>query len=357
MNKLISASSIRAAARKALIAADSGYYAWSVQQQEQFRATMNEQAQSRVDSVLLKAILGISYLPDEATAIWQELPLSKLNPLNWAKLLTRGIGDDHIFLNESMAKGSSLLDFDTLYQYDYDDHLFQECANKQQFADYQSRDYYALRFSLWARLIIDGQFYYATLYSLASYLTEKLDDKGDDLIQALIPHQYVDGKQHGKSEKGGFLWDIEVRANGLEKQLDELKHRWHHYVQQRWLELSQAQCQGVPAVYFRDEVSKEEKHRDFIFNNAQALQQVRWQHFLTDCKALSGDSSNITQLEAQELAKATQWLQQTHQDIINNFDPKVVKLRKKYKVVMAPEALDDLLKAGEGDDDDEDGKE
>lgn len=66
MNKLVSVSTIQAAARKALIAADSGYFSWSEDQQERFRATMNEQAQSRVDSVLLKDILGISCLPAEA---------------------------------------------------------------------------------------------------------------------------------------------------------------------------------------------------------------------------------------------------------------------------------------------------
>lgn len=357
MKNEIPLSTIRSAARKALIAADSGYYSWPASQQQQFRATMDEQTQNKVDSVLLKDIIGISCSPDEAAGIWQDLPLTKLNPLNWAKLLTRGIGDDYIFLNEHLAKDSSLLDFNTLYQFDYDDHLFQEQANKEQFADYQPREYYALRFSHWARLIIDGQFYYSTLYSLAGYLTSYLEDKGLDLIQALIPHQYVDGKDHGKQEQGGFLWSMDIQANGLERQLDELKHRWYHYVQQRWDELSQSQSQLAPVVYFRDEDSKEEKHRDFIFNNAQALQQVRWQHFLADCKALLGKSSDITELEVQELVKAEQWLQQTYQDIMQNFDPKVVKLKKKYKVVMAPAALDGLLKVGEQENDDNGSKE
>lgn len=258
-----------------------------------------------------------------------------------------------------MAADTSLLDFHNLYEYDYDDHLFQDRANKEQFADYQSRDYYALRFSRWARLIVDHQLYYSTLYSLASCLTETLENKGDDLIHALIPHQYVDGRPHGKQEKDGFLWDIELKANGLEKQLEELKHRWQLYLQQRWLELSEAQCLAEPAVYFRDEGRKGEKRRDFIFNNEAALKQIRWRHFLADCKTLLGDLSAIAELEEQELAKASLWLRHTYQDIINNFDPKVVKLRKKFKVVIAPEALDGQLKASEdiGDPDGEDSKE
>lgn len=109
MKRSIPLSKIHAAARKALIAADAGYFSWPEQQQERFRATMNEQAQSRVDSVLLKEIFGISCSPNEAAEIWRDLPLSELNPLNWAKLLTCGIGDDYIFLNESMAADTSLL--------------------------------------------------------------------------------------------------------------------------------------------------------------------------------------------------------------------------------------------------------
>ena len=100
MNK----SEIIAAARKALIAADPNYYSWSEQQQELFRVTMNDAAQSRVQAVLLKSLLGIQCTAENAGEIWRDLPLSKLDNLNWAKLLTSGIGDDYIFLNESMAK-------------------------------------------------------------------------------------------------------------------------------------------------------------------------------------------------------------------------------------------------------------
>ncbi|WP_409522713.1 hypothetical protein [Nitrincola sp. MINF-07-Sa-05] len=340
---------IKAAANKALIAAHPQYHAWSSQRQETFRATMDQTAENRIDAVLLNDLLGIQCTAENAEDIWDDLPLSELNKLNWAKLLTTGIGDDLIMLNESMAESTSLLDFETLYDYDYDDHLFQERANKEQSPDYHPCDYYALRFSRWARLIIGDQFYYATLYSLAGYLTDELEEKGSDFIQTLIPHEYVDGKNHGKPAKGGFLWDIEVKANGLEKHLDELKHRWYHYQHQRWLELSQAHCQQPPAMYFQDVDQHGEQHLNIIFSNENALKQVRWRYFLADCNALQGNLAQVAELEAQELAKAEQWLQQTHQDILANFDPKVVKLRKKRKIVMAPGALDGLLKEGEDD--------
>src|SRR5690606_16037467 len=120
---MINASKIQAVARKALIAADPHYFSWSAQQQERFRVTMSEAAQNRVDAVLLHGLLGMQCRVENAREVWRSLPLSKLNNLNWAKLLTTGIGADNIFLNESMAEGKSLLDFNTLYDYDYADHL------------------------------------------------------------------------------------------------------------------------------------------------------------------------------------------------------------------------------------------
>lgn len=333
---------IKNAANKALIAADAEYHSWTSQQQERFRATMDEAVQNRVNAVLLKEILGIQCAAENAGEMWDDLPPSKLNNLNWAKLLTTGIGDDMIYLNESMAENTSLLDFETLYDYDYDDHLFQEQANKKECKDYEARDYYAFRFSRWARLIIDDRFYYATLYSLAGYLTDQLEDKGSDIIQTLIPHEYVEGKDHGKPEKGGSLWDIQVDAGGLEKQLDELNSRWHQYTQQRWRELSKQLVQAAAAVYTEDKNEDDELHRNFIFTNEAALKQTRWRHFLTDCEAIQADFSDVTELEKQELANAESRLREVYQDIMRNFDPDVVKLKKKRKIVIAPGAFDGM---------------
>ena len=47
---------------------------------------------------------------------------------------------------------------------------------------------------------------------------------------------------------------------------------------------------------------------------------------------------------AQEIDRAKSWLAENHQDIMNNFDPGVVKLRKKRKIVMSVGALEDLNK-------------
>ncbi len=341
---------ITAAARKALMAADTHYYAWSAEQQERFRATMDENSRNRVRRALLDSLLGIKCCGKKIDKVWDDIPLHKLNILNWASLLTSGIGEDYIYLNESMAKGESLLDFVTLYDYDYADHLFQEQANQQDFKDYQGSEYYAYKHPSWIRLLIDNQFYYATFLSLATQLTDDIEATGDEFIEQLIPHKYVEGKANGKPEKGGFLWDMQLDAGGQEKQLNELNSRWYSYQQERWLALSKINDKLPPILYTQDKGWDNDPHRCFIFNNQTTLKKIRWRHFLSDCKPLMNDFSVLSVQLEQEINRAKSFLSENHQDIQINFDPNVIKLRKKRKIIMSNQALEDLDKISSEDD-------
>lgn len=333
---------ITAAARRALMAADSYYHAWPAQQQENFRATMDEKARNRVERVLLDSLLDIQCRIDEVDQAWSDVPQSKLIILNWANLLTRGIGEDFIFLNEMLADDKSLLDFTTLYDYNYDDYLFQEQANKKEFPDYEGMDYYAYKHPSWVRLLIGGDFYYATFTSVATQLCDGIEEAGIDYIDQLIPHKLVEGKNHGKQAKGGMCWDMQEDANGLEGQLKELKHRWYPYLQERWLSISTANSKLDPAVYTRDNHWDNDPHRSFIFTNEEALKKVRWRYFLSDCAPLLANYAIVEKQLEQEISDAKSFLDENYQDILENFDPNVVKFRKKRKVIMSTGALDDL---------------
>jgi len=335
---------IALAARKGLMVADSHYYAWSAKQQERFRTTMSEKARQKIERVLIECLLGIKCSSQELSKTWDDIPSPKLNIINWAKLLTQGIGEDYICLNEYMAEGKSLLDFSTLYDYDYDDYLFQEEAKKQDFPDYKGADYFAFRHPSWVRLLDQEQFYYATFMSLATYFIDEIESAGDDHINQLIPHEYVDGKDQGKPESGGFLLDMKLDAGGLEAQLDELKSRWYSYQQERWYALSKTFSDLPVAVFIQDQDWDDDPHRFFIFNNVSTLKLIRWQHFLSDCEPLVADFSVMEELFTKETGDAISWLSENHQDILKNFDPKVIKLRKKKKIIISPRALEDLAK-------------
>jgi hypothetical protein len=345
----IDQTQILSAARKAMIAADAIYYAWPLCEQERFRATMGEEAQLKIQRVLLDSLLGIKCSTEDVADIWNDTPLADLNQLNWASLLTTGVGQDYIYLNEGMAEGRSLLDFATLYDYDYADYLFQEQARKRDFQNYTGIDYYAYLHPSWVRLLIQEQFYYATFTSLASYVLDEIETAGIETIHKLIPHEYVEGKNHGKQKKGGVLWDLQIEAAGLEAQLDELSSRWYAYQQERWLRLSEMNVQQRPVVYVHDKDWDNDPHRFFIFTNEETLKQIRWRYFLVDCEPLIAKFSAVEKLLTEELDQANTWLARNHQDIQDNFDPTVVKLRKKHKIIMSERAVDDLSNI-EGDD-------
>ncbi len=74
---------------------------------------------------------------------------------------------------------------------------------------------------------------------MASYIYDELDEFSSDLINQLIPHELVEGKDNGKKEDGGFLWDMEIDAKGLEGQLEELNNRVHTHLSNHWVILSQ----------------------------------------------------------------------------------------------------------------------
>ena len=218
------------------------------------------------------------------------------------------------------------------------------CFRKRDFADYKGIEYYAYQHPSWVRLLIQERFYYATFTSLATYALDDIESAGNEIIRQLIPHEYVDGKNHGNQEKGGFVWDLKIDAAGQEAQLDELRSRWYGYQRERWVALSESNVQLLPAVYIHDKDCDDDPHRFFVFTNEITLKQIRWRHFLSDCKSLMAEYAEVEILLAEEIERANAWLVENHQDIQENFDPTVVKLRKKNKIIMTESALDDLSK-------------
>jgi hypothetical protein len=180
--------------------------------------------------------------------------------------------------------------------------------------------------------------------SLATYFVDEIDSAGSELISQLIPHDYVDGNNQGKPQKGGFLLDMKLDAGGLEGQLEELQSRWYTYQRNRWYALSKVFSELPPAVFMLDQDWDEDPHRFFIFNNAAALKLIRWQYFLSDSKPLIADFSVMEEQLRNEIGDDMSWLSETHRDILKNFDPKIVKLQKKKKIIMSPRALKDLAK-------------
>jgi hypothetical protein len=263
--------------------------------------------------------------------------------LNSTLLTFQDIGENDFFLNEWLADGVTLLDFETVGDYARDDHQFQEQARKKEDPTYEIRSYRGDLHTCWARLSIGGEFHYATLVSLARHLLNTLDETGLEQIESLIPHKYVEGRNHGKREQGGTVWDFQVDAGGMEPQLEELRHRHYEYLRScHERVLDRFDEKATQQIYIQRETRGLEPQIRFIFSDKRALDVVRFRHFFSDCRGIASDLAELVQVTEQEQQAAMNFLQEHYRDIQQNFDPSVVPHRKKRKIVLTDGALEDL---------------
>lgn len=331
--------------RQTMIAVKPDYFSWTPEAQERYRLDMPEEDYFRVRQVLLKSLFDIrADTREKMDAVFKSFGDEHYLLFNSTMLFFQGMGDDQFYLNEYLGERTTLLDFETLYDYDYHDHCFQEQARKEEDSGYSITPYRGTLYYRWARLRIDGAFSYACLSLAANYLYGIADESGFDKINELIPHEYVDGKNHGKREGKGTLFDQRLEANGKEAQLEELRRRYYSYMSERQkAALDDFDARAQKRVYLVDKSQKVDPHMSFIFTDKTALQSVRFRHFMTDCRTMIGDNRELDALVEQERQAAFEFLERSHRDIMENFDPKVTRFRKKRKIIIADGALKDLL--------------
>lgn len=348
-------SDIRAAANRALMAGDPEYFSWNPEAQERFRAMAGREARARMEQVLLKQVLGIDCSVAEASQTWNDLSLQQLNEVNPADLLTRGVGEDFVYLNETLGEEASLLDFDTLYDYDYDNFLFQEEWRHKDLKDYVSPGYFPLHHPRWIRLVMKSELVYGNLYSLAGYVMSRVLESGDDRLDELIPSSYVEGPNHGKPEKDGVLWDYQLDAGGQEPQLEELRRRWWRYQQDAEQALQLERTDAPPCTYIMSDESLApgEINVNFVIQNEKAMHRVRWKTFLADILEYEGNADEVEGLVKRETNSALGFIADQHQDILTNYLPPDIRPGKKRKLVLSRNALDDLQRLIREDSEDE----
>lgn len=310
---------IKIAAREALMACDSQYCHWNAEQQEKFRASLYYKDNQRILQILLYSLLGIKCSLKNVYDVWSENTLKKPNILNLAIQLVYGIGDNFITIHQMSGDNDNLLAFPNLYDYDYANYLYQSAG-----MDY---DYYPFNDGYWFSLVVENQYYNASGISLAGHIFyDKLEDFSDTLIEQLIPHSI-------ESDFDADDLNIQIDANGLEKQLNELKDCRTSYLNNRKATLIQYFSQSKPAVYVLFEPAKyfnskkweDAPHILFIFSNEQTIKQVSWTSFLSDIEPLISDSSFVTQEIIKEVDMLEYFIRKNHQIIMENFDPKLNK--------------------------------
>lgn len=302
--------------RRAMMRARPEFFAWAVERQEQYAVDLPKEERACLQKALLAELFGRHYATRaDANAAVDDLSPDEQSIWNETLLPLYGIGEDSFFLNESFADGKSILDFETLRDFDEADHQFQECTRKEdaqrQGLEYSPRPYRGGLYLSWARLLVDGRFTYATLSMAAGYWYA--NSAAEELIEQRIPHQLVPGEDHGKVDGGGWQWDLRVDANGEEGVLTELQRRVWAYQSDRFDALQTAyDTSDVAGVYLLDESKPPEANLHVVVTNVAALSAIRLRSFLRDCRAIERPPSELLQVLDKERAALAQFVEEQH---------------------------------------------
>jgi hypothetical protein len=330
--------------RRAVMRARPEYFSWPAERQERYGMAIPDADRKALNAALMQELFGRSFAVPEQSDARDVLSDDQSNRLNEAILPLTGIGEDAFWLNEHFAEGKSILDFPTLRAFDEDDHRFQEDArSKEDGSGYLPRPYRGSLYCSWARLFIDGKFTYAMLSMAAGYLYSEIQNAAHDLIEARIPHTYVEGPRHGKTEGDLWQWDMRVDAGGQEGVLDELQHRVWDYESRR-VEALQSAWDGLgrPGTYILDESHDGETNVHFVFADAQTLSEIHFRTFLRDCRAMARPNEELARAVEEERSALARFIDEQYADVVRNFDPAVVRLRQRRKVMIAKDAFDEL---------------
>jgi hypothetical protein len=333
--------------RRAVMVVKPEFFSWPAQEQLRYGVDLPEADREAIIAALLRAHghRRPGALARLASKGRVALPLQdEVN--EWLLPLT-GIGEDAFVLNVHMAKGRTVLDFETLLAYDLDDHECEQRARQEHDDPYVPEPYTGALHATWARILLNDRICYLTLSMASWHMYGVMEEAADEQIQLLVPHRHVRGPEDGKIEAGLVRWDLRVDASGQEALLEELWHRvWAEEDRRRRQLGAEFQALRRGAIFLDDRPwpgdGPDKQNLRIVFTDPEALVAVRFTSFLRDCQRLQQPLSELRALESLESERMRDLVKTQHDNLVKNFDPKVVPLRKKRKILMHPDALRDI---------------
>ena len=80
----------------------------------------------------------------------------------------------------------------------------------------------------------------------------------------------------------------------------------------------------------------------FIFTDKDALSAVRFRSFVRDCSAIERGADELNEAMKEQETKLKSFIQQQHQELLQTFDPRVKRLRRRRQILIHKDAFEDL---------------
>lgn len=296
------------------------YFSWDTKHQEEYRLHLPSDIDFKIDQFLYKELFGISVAtPAAINDARDELSEADILTLNTTLLPLQGLGENIFHLNECLDFNVSLLDFETLYDYDIDDFNFQEKHRKERDKNYIKKPYRGSLNWAWGSLMIDACFFYVGLTMLAFHLYAELESYGSAYIRQLIPYNLAPGPNHDKYVGNDcYSWDMQLKANGLENELEELQARFRKENEKLYeFFIEEFDKKPEEQVYILDQSEAYHPQKHFLFSNHRVLHKIHFRTFMSDCLKLEQkDHSSIPKRLTSEKAKIKIFLDNQYKDIM-----------------------------------------
>ena len=327
------------------------FYQLSEKEKDQFKMDNAEEMEDKLTMMLYKQLLNIKLKDIKDAENYEHLIKDKtLLEFNKQRTYLRGIGKNFFHLNEFFADNENMLTFKTLYDFDLDNHEFQESATieDENFPDKITKEPYKMRMNYyWARAIIENGFYYLSLASPAIYLHSKIEEDLSNFIEQLIPHEYVEGDNFGRAEDGLFTLDYKVNANGKEKELEELKDYYSYKINNKlYEELKDYFFNNPKNKIWLERLNNDDEtdpHLNYIFSDIAVIKNISFENWEEDTKKyITEDFNDLDEIYHEKFELYKSELQQIYNQIIEGTYVSDIKKRKPLRVVATDQALQDL---------------
>lgn len=327
------------------------FFQLSDSEKDQFKTDHYEEMEDNLTLMLYKQLLNISLKNVNDAENYEHLVKDEiLLEFNRQRTYLRGIGKNYFHLNEFFAEDENMLTFKTLYDFDLDNHEFQEQAtiDDENFPNKTTKELYKMRMNYyWARAIIENDFYYLSLASPGIYLHNKIEEDLREFIEKLIPHEYVEGEDFGRGSDGLFTLDYRIEANGKEKELEDLKDYYN-------FKISNSLYEDLMNYFFNNPKNKiwieksnsndnTDPHLSYIFSDIDVIKNIRFDNWEEDTKKyITEDFSDLDLIYHKKFEKYKTELELVYNQIMEGTYVSDIKKSKPLRIIASDQALDDL---------------
>lgn len=339
-----------------------GFFDLSLKEQEQLKRS-NPKWGEKYEVLLYKLIFGLSGYSIEELNEMELDPVKELE-FNKQKLKYYGSGED-LFQLVSGYEDKTSSEYGTLYNFDHGLYKKQLEATKKALGDAAPTPakYRLVLLDVFARCMIeeeDGskEFKYLFINSLETYIAAELESESIEIIEHLVPHEYIETSEYGKrieeGEESYNLLSYTVDAGGKEYILKDLQQAARDYLGQKETEIRAALSNNEVHKVFLKEIKDELGDELYYFvTTPEAAKKIEFDRWNKSMKlVLDPDFSQVDDWILEETLLFKDFLIAKHKELEENFNPNIKRMdyHKPVEIAVSDEhlrVLADMVEAAE----------